>query len=190
MNQEDEEPELATVQEDADYAALERYQHGEDVLLFSSLAELVYEQLAGRAERIAKHCLSVERASLGHEVASWRYTLSQDLKEKLLKTISDDFLIHMLEVSTRELRGAIQGNLGRLPQSGARTQTLHDTHEELISRHKDERSVIGFLFRLPFDEGMLTQEDSTQQQSIIEVMMVPSGYRKWLLASSSYLPRF
>lgn len=169
MKSEEEEPGLPTVQEDADYAALERYQHGEDVILFSSLSELVNEQLAGRAERIAKHCLSVERATLGHEVASWRYTLSQDLKEKLLKTISDDFLIHVLEVTTRELQGTIQGSSARLPQSGARAQGLHDRHEELISRHKDGRSVIGFLLRLPFDEDMLTQDDSTRQQSDIEV---------------------
>lgn len=169
MKPEDEEQGLPTVQEDADYGALERYQHGEDVLLFSSLAELVNEQLAGRAERIAKHFLSVERATLGHEVASWRYTLSQDLKEKLLKTISDDFLIHVLEVTTRELQGAIQGNSARLPRSGSRTRALHESHEELISRHKDGRSVIGFLFRLPFNEDMLTQDDSTRQQSDIEV---------------------
>lgn len=172
---EDEDTGLATVQEDADYAALERYQHGEDVILFSSLAVLVNEQLAGRAERIAKHFLSVERANLGHEVASWRYTLSQDLKEKLLKTISDDYLINMLEVTTRELQGAIHGNSAPLPKSGARTQALHESHEELISRHKDGRSVIGFLFRLPFDEDMLTQEDSTQHRSVIEVMLSPLG---------------
>lgn len=169
LNTEEEEAGLATVQEDADYTELERYQHGEDVLLFSSLSDLVHEQLAGRAERIAKHCLSVERASLGHEVASWRYTLSQDLKEKLLKTISDDFLIHMLEVTTRELQGAIQGTSGRLLQSGTRAQALHESHEDLISRHKDGRNVIGFLFRLPFDEDLLTQDDSTEQQNMIEV---------------------
>jgi hypothetical protein len=169
MKTEDGAPELATVQEDADYTELERYQHGEDVLLFSSLAELVNEQLAGRAERIAKHCLTVERASLGHEVASWRYTLSQDLKEKLLKNISDEFLINLLEIATRQLRGDIQGSAGRLMQPGSRTQGLHATHEELVSRHKDGRSVIGFLFRLPFEKDMLTQDDCAQQQSTIQV---------------------
>jgi hypothetical protein len=161
---------LATVQEDADYSALERYQHGEDMLQFSSLAELVSEQLAGRAERIAKACLTSERSRLNHDVPSWRYTLSQDLKDKLLKSISNDFLIHTLEVRTKELQGAIPPSTSRLLQSG-RTgfSSFHDTHEELLGRHKDGRAIIGYLFRLPFNQYMLA--DDRNQHGVIEVRL-------------------
>jgi hypothetical protein len=79
------------------------------------------------------------------------------------------FLIRALEVRTKELQGAILSSTIWLLQSGkAGFSSFHDTHEQLLGRHKDGRAIICDLFRLPFNQYMFA--DDRNQHGVIEVM--------------------
>lgn len=169
---------LPTVQEDADYAALQQYQHGEDVLHFQSLSGLVFDQLAARVERIAKEFLGAEREALGLKSPAWRYALSQDLKEKLLKTAADDCIVELLEGHAREVSGedvntAAGPGAGGPRRSGGVVVAMHERHEAQLSMHKDGRGIVGYLLKLPFGDQLLAQEQGEGKAGGVEVW--PAG---------------
>lgn len=174
---------LPTLQEDTDYTTMQHYQHGDDALLFQSLSGLVFDQLAARAERIAKEFLTAERDALGLTGPAWRYALSQDLKDKLLKTVADDCVVELLEAHAREVSGpdVDTGTEKRPRRSGGAAVAMHERHEALLGLHKDGRGVVGYLLKLPFSEGLLGQEQSEGHAGAVEVRATLAWPRAWLV---------
>lgn len=170
---------LLTLQEDADYAAMQQFQHGDDALMFQSLCGLVFDQLAARVERIAKEFLTAERDALGLTGPAWRYALSQDLKDKLLKTVADDCIVELLEAHAREVSGPDVDTAAekRAGQSGSAAAAMHARHEALLGLHKDGRGIVGYLLKLPFSESLLGQEQSEGQAGAVEVRVAPTWPR-------------
>ena len=153
---------------------LQQYHHGDDVLLFQSLSGLVFEQLAARVERIAKEFLTAEREALGLAGPAWRYALSQDLKDKLLKTVPDDCIVELLEAHAREVSGVDVRTAARPRGSGGAPVAMHERHDELLALHKDGRGVVGYLLKLPFSEELLGQEQNDGRAGAVEVRLAVS----------------
>lgn len=160
---------LPTVQEDADYASLQQYQHGDDVLLFQSLAGLVFDQLAARVERIAKEFVTVEREALGQAAPAWRYALSQDLKDKLLKTVGDDCIVESLEAHAREMSGEDAATATDTRRRGGAAVAMHERHSNEVALHTDGRGIVGYLLKLPFSSRLLYQEHGGGDAGDVEV---------------------
>jgi hypothetical protein len=173
---------------EVNYVKLAELRHGSDVIPFGTFSGVVYEQLAARAERMAKLFLSEERQRLGREPPAWRYALSQDLKDRVLKTIADDFLEASVtgmatgggtmgpEVIPRATSTASPGlglgpvalptpsmngpNRGTFDKMDA-TARLECKHLQLLQERSSGRTLMGYLLRVPFADGMFAQADGT-----------------------------
>jgi hypothetical protein len=157
---------------DLDYSKLANLCHGGDMIPFGSLSSLVYDQLAARAERVAKLFLAEERQRLGYSPPAWRYGLSQDLKDRVLNTVADDALEASVyseaAVPTAETPlataplTALMNSMGRGvggADAAAAAARLERKHLQVLQPLCSGRALLGYLLRVPFTDGMFAKVD-------------------------------
>ena len=191
---------LATVQDTLDYSALAVFTHAQDSIPFNSLGSLVADQLALRVEHMTKDFIIGERTRLGNSMPSWRLTLNQTLKQKLLRSAADEALVASLHCTNRPSAdaythgvsmGAQSVSLPAPPassfsfQSGApppvhSVSDLSAAHLERLRPHIGDHSIVGYLLRLPYSETLLVP---AQQGSLSDV---EKALRETGLASLDY----
>ena len=197
------------MQDALDYDELGVLTQGQnEPLPLASLGSIVADQLAGRVERAVKEFVADERRAVHGEgsmraVPAWRYTLSQALKDKVLKNIADDALM----ATFQRLQGArgdptsgpfltsapvlTRGGASRpaSPSSsraaaglgGASGGTLpigaaglSAMHAEALRPHQsDGHELVGYLLRLPFSRMLLVAGEASAAQAEDDSLKLP-----------------